>query len=72
MQNGMLSYDPVRHPCLDLREEDLPEEPAWFKAVSERAKNSPLAKMSEEEIGQWVEELAERGAKKHQASKATS
>lgn len=55
-----------------IRKEDLREEPEWLKAVTERAQNSRWGKMSDEEIGQLTEELAERGAKKRQAQQSTT
>ena len=41
---------------------DLPPLPDWCQEALEKAKDSLLAYMSEEEIGQWTEKLAERGA----------
>ena len=50
-----------------IKKEDLRETPEWLKRSTEAAKRSPLAKMSEEEIGQLCEELAEKGARARQA-----
>ena len=49
---------------------DLPPLPDWWQAALEEAKDSPLAKMTEEEIGQWTEKLAERGAQHRLAQQA--
>ena len=55
-----------------IRKENLPEDPPWLKATVARVKKSSLAKMSEEEIGQWTEELAEEAARERKSTKATS
>jgi len=55
-----------------IRKEDLPEDPQWLKATAERVKKSPLAEMTEEEIGQWTEELAEEAAGERESAKAVS
>ncbi len=49
---------------------DLPPLPDWWQAALEEAKDSPLAHMSEEEIGQWTEKLAERGTQHRLAQQA--
>jgi hypothetical protein len=49
---------------------DLPPLPDWWQEALEEAKDSPLAHMSEEEIGQWTEKLAERGAQNRLAQQA--
>ena len=49
---------------------DLPPLPSWWERAIERAKGSPLAKMSEKEIGQLTEELAERGRQRRLAEQA--
>lgn len=46
----------------EIRKEDLPELPEWWKQIQKEVKKSPLGKMSEKEIGQLCEELAERAA----------
>lgn len=53
-----------------ISRKDLPELPEWWKQALEDAKNSPLKNMTDEEIGQLCEELAERAAKKRQAPTA--
>ena len=55
-----------------IKQEDLPEEPTWLKALSARVKTSRWAEMSEEEVGQLTEELAERGSKKRHTRSATT
>jgi len=54
-----------------LREEDLPPLPQWWEDALREAKNSPLARMSEDEIGQWTEDLAERGRQSRLAQQAS-
>ena len=54
-----------------IKQEDLRKEPAWLKGLTERAKESRLAQMTEEELGQYTEELAARGAKRRQAQEST-
>ena len=54
-----------------ISKKDLPELPEWWKRNLERAKNSPLAPMSDEEIGQLCEDLAEKAAKEQAASKTS-
>ncbi len=49
---------------------DLREPPAWLKEARKRFQNSPLGRMSEKEIGQYCEELAERAAKKRKVDPA--
>ena len=50
---------------------DLPPLPSWWERAIERAKGSPLAKMSEKErSGQLTEELAERGRQRRLAEQA--
>jgi len=44
-----------------ISRKDLPELPEWWKQALEDAKNSPLKSMTDEEISQLCEELAERG-----------
>lgn len=46
---------------------NLRERPAWLKETLKRAKNSPLAQMTEEEVGQMCEKLAGGVAKKRSA-----
>ncbi len=55
-----------------ISRKDLPPLPDWWRDAIERAKDSPLARMSEKEIGQWTEELAERGARRRLAQPAGS
>ena len=50
-----------------ISRKDLREPPAWLKQARERAQKSPLAQMTDEEVGQYCEELAERTAKKRAA-----
>ena len=52
-----------------IEKETLPEVPAWLKEMQKDVKKSRLGKMSEEEIGQLCEDLAERGAKKRRTQK---
>ncbi|MEW6754725.1 MAG: hypothetical protein AB1505_27650 [Candidatus Latescibacterota bacterium] len=54
-----------------LREEDLPPLPDWWREALEEAKSSPLARMTEEEIGQLTEEWAERGRQRRLAQQAS-
>lgn len=56
-----------------IRKEDLPPLPAWWENTLQRVKNSPFATMSEEEIGQLCEQLAEEAAREEQqaASRAS-
>ncbi len=64
-------YNAEPHPGLgrgNLRKEDLPELPAWWEQTLQRVKNSPFATMSEEEIGQLCEQLAEEAAREEQRS----
>jgi 2,4-dienoyl-CoA reductase-like NADH-dependent reductase (Old Yellow Enzyme family) len=63
--------DAEREPAFKkISRKDLPPLPDWWRDALERAKDSPLAKMTEEEIGQWTEELAERGAQRRLAQPA--
>ena len=43
---------------------DLPEPPTWLTQARERVQKSPLAQMTDEEVGRYCEELAEKAAKK--------
>ncbi|MCZ6633849.1 MAG: hypothetical protein O7G87_10610 [bacterium] len=52
-----------------IRKEDLREPPAWLKQAHESFKKGPLAHMSEKEIGQLSEDIAEEEAAKRQVSK---
>ena len=52
-----------------IKKEELPEVPAWLKEMQKDVWQSQLGKMSEEEIGQLCEELAERGARKRRSQK---
>ena len=54
-----------------LKREDLPELPAWWKRNVERAQNSPLARMTEEDIGQLCEDLADEATRERAAQKAS-
>ena len=49
-----------------ISRKDLRKEPAWLKQAQESFKRGPLANMSDEEIGQLSEDIAEEAAKKHQ------
>ena len=54
-----------------IRKEDLPKDPKWLEQAREDFKRGPLGKLSDEEIGQLCEELAERGARKQQTQTAS-
>ena len=49
---------------------DLRPTPEWLKAVRERAKKSDLAQMTDKEIGQLCEELAEEADQERQTKQA--
>ena len=51
-------------PFKKVKKKDLRKKPAWLKRSLEAAKHSPLARLSEEEIGQLCEEIAEESARK--------
>ena len=55
-----------------IRKEDLAKLPAWLKRSLKAAKRSPLATMSEEEIGQLCEEIAQEATRKRQTKKPSS
>lgn len=54
-----------------LRQEDLPPLPQWWEDALREAKDSPLARMTEEEIGQLTEEWAERGRQRRLAQQVS-
>lgn len=43
-----------------IKKEELPEVPGWLKEMQKDVQQSWLGKMSEEEIGQLCEKLAEK------------
>jgi len=47
-----------------IKKGDLRKKPAWLKRSLSAAKRSPLARLSEEEVGQLCEEIAEEAARK--------
>jgi hypothetical protein len=47
-----------------IKKGDLRKKPAWLKRSLSAAKRSPLARLSEEEIGQLCEEIAEEAVRK--------
>ncbi|MBI2504534.1 MAG: hypothetical protein HYW07_15035 [Candidatus Latescibacteria bacterium] len=51
-----------------IRKEDLPPLPAWWEQTLQRVKDSPLAAMSEEEVGQLCEQLAEEALREDSSS----
>ncbi len=46
-----------------IRKEDLPPRPEWLQRSLEAAQRSPLADLSEEEIGQLCIQLSEEAAR---------
>lgn len=50
-----------------ISQKNLRERPEWLKETLKRAKNSPFAQMTEEEVGQMCEELAGGVARKQRA-----
>ena len=59
---------PAQHnqPQKKISKKDLRKEPEWLTDLTKRIQGTAFANMSDEEIGQYTEELAERGAKKRQ------
>ena len=67
--------DPEPHPVPGmgkLWQEDLPPLPAWWEQTLQRVKGSPLAAMSEEEVGRLCEQLAEEGLREAPSSASRS
>jgi hypothetical protein len=52
-----------REAGLKIRKEDLPPRPEWLQHSLEAASRSPLANLSEEEIGQLCIQLSEEAAR---------
>lgn len=52
-----------REPALKIRKEDLPPRPEWLQRSLEAAPRSPLASLSEAEIGQLCIQLSEEAAR---------
>mgnify|MGYP006971818132 CR=1 FL=1 len=66
------THDPAEHApeFKKISHKDLPPLPDWWRDALERVKDSPLAQMTEEEIGQLCEDLAERSAQRRMAQQA--
>jgi len=53
-----------------ISKKDLRKRPEWLKETLKRVKNSPFAQMTEKEIGQRCEELAEEVARERGVKQA--
>ena len=61
-QQGAIVMKPAK--IEKINRKGLHESPAWLTQARKRAQKSPLAQMTDEEVGRYCEELAEKAAKK--------
>ena len=53
-----------------ISKKDLRKEPGWLKRAHQAFKRGPLGKLSDEEIGQLSEDIADEASKKRQAQQS--